>query len=246
MISKEKQKFIRSLQTKKSRQTEQKFLVEWAKSLEELLNWDFQIHLLYITDKFLEKYSHLLENTDYILCPQDNIEKSSSLPSNDSGIAIVHQKQYWITQVDYKKYSLVLDTINDPGNLGTIIRIADWYGIDQIICSEQTVELYNPKVIISTMWSFTRVKVIPTNLEEFLSNTEIPVYWAYLEWENVHNKDFAPQWHIIIWNESHGISPELEKYVTDKVTIPKIGWAESLNAWVATAVILDNVVRNIK
>lgn len=243
MISKEKQKYIRGLQTKKIRQIEKKFLVEWAKSLEELLQSDFEIQYLYITDKFLEKHWDLLEAKNYIVCPQDIIEKSSTLPSNDSGIAIVHQKNYWCDEINYNTYSLVLDTINDPGNLWTIIRIADWYGINQIVCSEQTVELYNPKVIISTMWSFTRVKVIPNDLEKFLSQTKIPVYGAYLEWENVHKKEFAPQWHIIIWNESHGISQELEKYVSDKITIPKFGWAESLNAWVATAIILDNIMR---
>jgi TrmH family RNA methyltransferase len=134
--------------------------------------------------------------------------------------------------------------MNDPWNFGTILRIADWYGIKQVICSRETVELYNPKVIIASMWSFTRMKVVSTDLAEFLESTTLPIYWAYLDWENVHTKEFTPNGHIVIWNESHGISESIEKYITHKITIPKFGWAESLNAWVAPAVIFDNVKRN--
>lgn len=245
MISKEKQKFIRALHTKKTRQNENLFLVEGIKSLEELLQSDFSIKFLYITQKFLEKNYDILQNFEYIVCDQKDIEKVSTLPANDWWIAIVEQKLFTLENIDVNKYSLVLDTINDPGNLWTILRIADWYGINQVICNKQTVELYNPKVIISTMWSFTRVKVIVCDLEEFLSQTKLPVYGAFLEWENVHNKQFELSWHIVIWNESHGISAEIEKFVTQKITIPQFWQAESLNAGIATAVILDNVLRNI-
>jgi TrmH family RNA methyltransferase len=245
MISKEKQKYIRNLHSKKWRQSESKFLVEWGKSVEELLQSDFNILHLYITRKFFEKYAELLQWKEYIICETEDIEKSSTLHTNDMALAIVEQKYGDITEIDYENFSLVLDTMNDPWNFGTILRIADWYWIKQVICSRETVEMYNPKVIIASMGSFTRMKVFYTDLTEFLENTTLPVYWSYLDWENVHIKEFTPNGHIIIWNESHWISEQIEKYITNKITIPKFGWAESLNAWVATAVILDNVMRNI-
>lgn len=245
MISKEKQKYIRNLHSKKWRQNESKFLVEWWKSVEELLQSDFNILNLYITRKFFEKYAELLQWKEYVICETEDIEKSSTLHANDMALAIVEQKYVDITEIDYENYSLVLDTMNDPWNFGTILRIADWYGIKQVICSRETVELYNPKVIIASMGSFTRMKVVSTDLTEFLENTSLPVYGAYLDWENVHTKEFTPNGHIVIGNESHGISESITKYITHKITIPKFGWAESLNAWVATAVILDNVMRNI-
>lgn len=245
MISKEKQKFIKSLHSKKNRQKEGLFLVEWWKSLEEVLLSDYEIKYLYVTEKCFDKYPSLLEDRDCFICTQSDIEKVSTLSVNDMWIAIVKQKEFTLEDIETNKYSLVLDTINDPGNLGTILRIADWYWIDQVICNSTTVELYNPKVIISTMWSFSRVKLVQTDLEVFLSNTDLPNYWAFLEGENVHTSDFNIAWNIIIWNESHGISPEIEKYITHKITIPRFWKAESLNAWVATAVILDNVLRNL-
>jgi TrmH family RNA methyltransferase len=100
-------------------------------------------------------------------------------------------------------------------------------------------------VIISSMWSFSRVKVIQTDLVDYLSNTTLPNYWAFLEWDNVHAAQFEPTWNIVIWNESHWISQEIAKYITDKITIPRFWKAESLNAWVATWVIIDNILRNI-
>lgn len=245
MISKEKQKYIRNLHSKKWRQSEGQFLVEGGKSVGELLQSDFYISHLYITRKFFEKYSEYLQAKEYVICEIEDIQKLSTLHTNDMAIAIVQQKYVDITEINYDDYSLVLDTMNDPGNFGTILRIADWYGIKQVICSRETVELYNPKVIISSMGSFIRVKVFTTDLSEFLENTSLPIYGACLEGENVHTKHFTPNGHIVIWNESHGISESIEKYIVHKITIPKFGLAESLNAWVATAVILDNVMRNI-
>lgn len=245
MFSKERQKYVKSLHTKKNRQLEWVFLVEWGKSLEEVLLSDFEILDLYITEKFLDIYPSLMEERAFTVCKTSDIERISTLNSNDMWIAVVKQKQFSLENIDTNKYSLVLDTINDPGNLWTILRIADWYWIDQVICNTTTVELYNPKVIMSSMGSFSRVKLVQTDLAEYLSNTTLPNYWAFLEWENVHTTEFALAWNIVIWNESHWISPEIEKFITDKITIPRFWKAESLNAWVATWVIIDNVLRNI-
>jgi len=188
--------------------------------VEELLQSDFSITHLYITRKFFAKYASLLQDRDYVMCEAEDIQKSSTLHANDMAIAIVEQKYVDITDVNYDSYSLVLDTMNDPGNFGTILRIADWYGIKQVICSRETVELYNPKVIIASMGSFTRMKVFSTNLEEFLQETTLPIYGAYLDGESVHTKEFTANGHIVIGNESHGISESIAPFITNKITIP--------------------------
>ena len=141
------------------------------------------------------------------------------------------------------EFIIALDDIRDPGNLGTIIRTADWYGIHTIIASEETADFYNPKVISSTMGSFTRVNVHYEDLQNFLSKTHRKIYGAFLQGRSIHHESFASGGIILIGNESRGISKPLEKLVTDRITIPRFGHAESLNAAIATAVICDNIRR---
>jgi TrmH family RNA methyltransferase len=147
-------------------------------------------------------------------------------------------------QVLQEEFALVLDDIRDPGNLGTIIRTADWYGITRIIASSETADFYNSKVITSTMGSFTRVGIFYTTLEQYLAQSTLPVFGAYLEGKNIHETRFGSGGLIVIGNESHGIRPELEKFITDKITIPRFGKAESLNAAIATAIICDSIRRH--
>jgi TrmH family RNA methyltransferase len=137
----------------------------------------------------------------------------------------------------------MLDDVRDPGNLGTIIRTADWYGVTTIIASEETADTYNAKVIQSSMGSFTRVHMYYTNLENYLRQTTLPVLGAFLDGENVHSCAFGEGGILVIGNEANGISPAVENFVTQRITIPRIGGAESLNAAIATAVILDNIRR---
>ncbi|MEA3494426.1 MAG: RNA methyltransferase, partial [Bacteroidota bacterium] len=139
---------------------------------------------------------------------------------------------------------LLLDSIRNPGNLGTIIRIADWYNIKQIICSPDCVDVYNPKVVQSTMGSIFRVKIIYQELGEFIdNNNEYNYYNAELNGENIHTLKFKKPTAIIIGNESTGVSDNLTKKVKNKISIPKYGNAESLNAAVATGIIFDNMLR---
>ena len=138
--------------------------------------------------------------------------------------------------------SLALDTIQDPGNLGTIIRIADWFGIANIICSENCADIYNPKVVQSTMGSFGRVEVVYTSLVEFLNrNNSVPIYAAALNGKKVDELKGLKEGIILIGNESKGISIEIMQMATEKITIPKFGMAESLNAAVATGIILSHL-----
>ncbi|MFN7330850.1 MAG: RNA methyltransferase [Bacteroidota bacterium] len=141
------------------------------------------------------------------------------------------------------EFALLLDDIRDPGNLGTIIRTADWYGVKKIIASEETADFYNPKVVHATMGSFCRVQIFYTSLLQSLSDASQPVYGAFLDGDNVHDIEFSKSGLLVIGNEAQGISKAVEKKVTQRITIPKRGGAESLNASGATAINLDNVFR---
>ncbi|MFN3782336.1 MAG: RNA methyltransferase [Spirosomataceae bacterium] len=245
MLSKQQQKNILSLHTKKNRQESGLFLVEGGKNLAELLHSDFEIEHLFCTEKWTVKNEKLLVNKTYSIETPELIEKVSTFKANDSGIAVVRQKKNQVISSERKdELILVLDGINDPGNLGTIIRLADWYGIPNIVCSEDTVEFYNPKVIRATMGSFTRVRINYTELKTWLKNCESIIYGAFLNGENIHQMQFIKPAVLVIGSESHGIRSEIEPYISSKITIPCFGGAESLNAGVATGIILDNLVRN--
>lgn len=243
MLSKNQIKYIKSLHNKKERNEEKKFLVEWKKSLIELLHSDFEIEILIISESFFVENRNLVSKYSFEILKIEEITKLSTLWTNTDWIALVKQKENSELKNNWNEIILVLDEIKDPGNLGTIIRIADWYGINKIIASNNTCELYNPKVIISSMGSFTRIKLYYTDLEWYLQNQDFPIYWAFMIWEDIHKTNFEKSCFIVIWNESNGISKEIKKLVSKKITIPRFWEAESLNAWIATAIILDNVKR---
>jgi TrmH family RNA methyltransferase len=245
MLSKNQIKYINALQQKKFRQEYQSFVVEGAKSVVELLSSDFELESLYVTEDFYKETKPLLDKQPLRaeIVGQAELEKAGTFSSNNAALAVVKMKANQELLLNDTEYALVLDEIRDPGNLGTIIRIADWYGIQKIICSEGTVDLYNPKVISSTMGSFTRVSLFYTDLVKYLKGQQKTIYGAFLDSENVHTLNFAPSGYIIIGNEANGISEAVEKVVTHKITIPRFGGAESLNAGIATAVICDNLRR---
>lgn len=248
---------IKSLHDKKYRQKTGLFLVEGEKSVVETLNSDFEIKTLLATKPFYTKYSKQIKDKKIVceIVEPGEIENVGTLESNDSVLAIVKQKSQTITTADQNNSTLkpesneiilALDNIRDPGNLGTIIRIADWYGVKKIVTSIGTVDFYNPKVISATKGSFTRVNVRYTDLKNFLSETKMPILGAFMDGENVHQFNFPKNGILLMGNESNGISPELEKLITQKITIPSFGGrAESLNVAIATAVLLDNWKRNI-
>ena len=245
MITKNQIKYINSLQQKKFRLEHQSFVVEGAKSVIELLKSDFEIELLFVTKSFLEENNCLLQNLSIQpeIVESNELEKAGSFSSNNAALAVVKTKENVELLVNDKEFALILDDIRDPGNLGTIIRIADWYGITKIICSTSTVDVYNPKVINSTMGSFTRISLYYTDLQEFIKNQRVNIYGTLLDGENIHKTNFVNSGYIVIGNEANGISEEITKLITHKITIPRFGGAESLNAGIATAVVLDNVFR---
>ena len=139
---------------------------------------------------------------------------------------------------------LILDGIQDPGNLGTIIRLADWFGISQIICSEDTVDFYNPKVIQASMGSFVRVNIVYENLEENLTNSPYPILGTDMEGENIFNFPFPEKFNLVLGNEGNGIRPEIKKIITEIITIPRFGKSqatESLNVSMAAGIILGQI-----
>ncbi|MEP0710471.1 RNA methyltransferase [Algoriphagus sp.] len=245
MLSKNTVKFIKSLHQKKFRNQEQKFFVEGEKSVLEVLNADFRISLVVATEAFAEKNTTLISrsNAQLILATQHQLESLGQYQSNDSALAVVDMKANHPFEFPADGFVIALDDVRDPGNLGTIIRIADWYGIKNLVFSAQTADFYNPKVIQSSMGSFTRVSFFYADLDSVFKNWNVPVYGAFLDGKNVHELNHISPGVILMGNESNGISQALEKSVTNKVTIPGFGEAESLNVAIATAILCDNFKR---
>lgn len=246
MIPKRITKFIKSLQIKKYRKQHFSFFVEGAKSVAELLNSDFEVTTIIGTPVFLKENFISLKNKNIEIFEADEDELSSlgSFKNNNSCLAVAKMKANVPVKIEQNELLLALDEVRDPGNLGTILRIADWYNINKVICSENCAEFYNPKVISSTMGSFTRVQLYYTDLENYVKNLVIPVYGAFLEGENVHHfKVDQPGGLIIMGNESNGINAELGKLIENKISIPQYGNAESLNVAIATAILCDNFRR---
>ena len=246
MLTKNNIKFIKSLQLKKFRQKERLFIVEGEKNTVELLLSNYAIETLLISTDFSKKYSDLIQENS---CPVEitdarTISTLGTYSSNNMSLAVVKEPEEKV--FNNSGVQLILDDIRDPGNLGTIIRIADWYGLQNVICSNTSAEFYNPKVISASMGSVFKINLFREDLNLFLTKyPHVKVYGALMEGENVHKMQFENNAFVIIGNESHGISTSLTEKIDHKITIPRIGKAESLNAAMATAVICDNIYRNI-
>lgn len=221
-------------------------MIEGIKSITEFINSSYQIHSIYCTASYFSQLPQSLANIKLFEVNNAELEKISTLQNPQGVLALVHipAKQ----EVDVKalkgQFSLVLDDVQDPGNFGTIIRTADWFGIKNVICSEGTVEAYNPKTVQSTMGSLCRVNVIYTQLDSFLSNAQLPIFGALLNGNNIYQTNWGKEGLILLGNEGHGISEALIKQITVPVTIPRIGDAESLNVAVSAAIFCSELTRN--
>ncbi len=239
MISKSQTKYIQSLGQKKHRDQEGVFVAEGPKLVKELLqSKNAELICLYALNDWIEENEKLLKGINVSAINENELEKISQLKTPNQVIAVI--KKFKMQKPDVKrKISLVLDAIQDPGNLGTIIRIADWFGILQIVCSPDCADVYNPKVVQATMGSIARVKVFYTDLPAWLKQqNEVKVYATMLEGKDVTKMSGLKEGLIIIGNEAKGIQDELLQLVDEKITIPKKGGAESLNAAVATGIVL--------
>ncbi|MBI2283230.1 MAG: RNA methyltransferase [Bacteroidetes bacterium] len=240
MLSKNELKYIQSLCQKKQRQEERLFIVEGAKPVEELLLTQYEVKGIYALPAWAEKHRSLPNLT---VITEQELDRISNLQSPNQVLAVVVQPEQSAGPVLENQLTLVLDNIQDPGNLGTIIRIADWFGIRQIVASPDTVELYNPKVIQSTMGSFARVELWYMPLLPFLQAVKLPVYGALLTGKNLYEETSLKEGLLLIGNESKGITPELLQFISHPITIPRIGGAESLNAAVAAGIIVSHLTR---
>jgi TrmH family RNA methyltransferase len=255
MLSKNKIKFINSIKKKKYRDEHQCFFVEGEKLVDELLKSNLQIIDLFATKEWILKYaSNLnLEKINPTEISNEELQKISSLSTPNKVFAIVSQPKHSFSINEIQSnLSILLDNINDPGNLGTIIRIADWFGIKNIFCTTESVDVYNPKVVQSTMGAIYRTKVHYVDFYELFNITkdlkEFNIYGTFLEGENIYKEELPQKGFIIMGSESHGISEKWKQYVTKKLFIPNypidLKSSESLNISVATAIICSEFRRN--
>jgi TrmH family RNA methyltransferase len=237
MVSKNQIKRIISLQQKKYRKESGLFFVEGKKVIQELLDSKFVLEELFVTEPLFE---HIPQQT---LISESDLKKISALTNPNNSLAVFRMPEP--KKINEEGIILALDKIRDPGNLGTIIRLCDWFGIPDLVCSEDTVDLYNPKVLQATMGSITRVNVSYVNLNVFLKETKLPVFGTFMEGENLYKSQLPQKGIIVMGNEANGISPEIEQLITDKITIPRFGNpTESLNVATATAIVLSEFRRS--
>lgn len=243
-ISKNQLKIIRAFKDKKNRELANVFIVEGVKICEELLLQDrFRIQTICVTEPYYAQKSALLKYRDNVfIVSNTELEQISELKTPNEILCVVNRVSQNET-IHWDKWIVVLDDIRDPGNLGTIIRTADWFGINQLVLSENSVDIYNSKVIQSSMGAFLRMQFQYNNIEHFLANKKSCIYGAMLKGQNIHTMAFKSSGVLVIGSESHGISKEIEKYIDEKITIPKYGNSESLNAAIATGIILYEITK---
>ncbi|MHA6247869.1 TrmH family RNA methyltransferase [Pontibacter sp. CAU 1760] len=246
MLSKAVVKYIKSLQIKKYRSQHKAFVVEGAKSVIELLQADFEVEYVFMTGDFYRQHSQSLpQGLAFDIVGEEELVKAGTFSSNNAALAVARMRPLPPLQCHPHDFMIALDDIRDPGNLGTIVRIADWYGISKIVCSETCADFYNPKTIAASMGSFTRVQVHYTDLPVWLQqhNANTKIYGASLAGENLHAMQLKPEGIVVLGNEANGIRPEVAAQVNQLIKIPAFGQAESLNVATATAIIIDNFRR---
>lgn len=245
MLSKNKIKFIQSLERKKIRDEHGVFLVEGNKMVDEALASGFEIELLVGTENFLiGKQLNDKAIGEIVEADKDSIKKASLLQSPQEALAVVKKTSSSISEARCKgQLILALDCIQDPGNLGTILRIADWFGISQVICSTDTVDVYNPKVVQASMGAIFRAKTFYSDLAEFLQKERsngLSVYGTFMNGQNIYQHKLSKEGILVMGNEGSGISKKIEQLITEKIAIPSFAendsGSESLNVAIATAI----------
>lgn len=234
MLTNNDTKLINSLVKKKFRQKYNKFVVEGVKNIKEVLNSSIYVEKIYSIDDTFDDYP-----SKNVLITERELKKISQLVTPNTALAVCEIPQE--KKIQKNGFIIALDDIRDPGNLGTIIRMADWFGIQQIVCSKETVDSYNPKVIQSTMGSFIRVQINYTDLEKFFETYSHPILGTFMDGENLYKTSLPENAVLLMGNEANGISEKLESFVTQRLSIPRMGklqQTESLNVAMATSIIL--------
>ncbi|MFT4610906.1 MAG: TrmH family RNA methyltransferase [Glaciecola sp.] len=237
MLTKSHIKLITSLNQKKFRQQQQLFVVEGIKGVKEFLNSDFELYLLFSSEAIFD--------TETLLVSEKELQQISGLKSPNTAVAIFNIPKK--RKLDTNGLIVALDNVRDPGNLGTIIRLCDWFGIKSLVCSTATVDCYNSKVIQATMGSLTRVDIQYIDLEAFITDYKYDVFGTFMDGDKIYSQKLPDEGLIIMGNEANGISKSIEKLVTKRLSIPRFGdlkVTESLNVATATSIVLSEFKRN--
>lgn len=239
MVVKSQLKLIKSLHQKKYRSQHGLFFVEGIKVVTELLQAGFKPYCVLATDATLLKNEEI--KVDQIT--EKDLQQISALKTANKILAVFYMPE--IKSVDFSEWIVVLDDVRDPGNLGTIIRLCDWYDIKQLVCSKNTVDCYNPKVLQASMGSIARVALVYEDLETLLKGSEVPVYGSFMDGASVYSKNLPEKGILIMGNEANGISEEVNQFISQKIAIPQFGnkTTESLNVATATAILLNEIRR---
>lgn len=246
MLSKAKVKYIRSLELKKFRNEYKTFVAEGNKLVADMLPF-FDCELLIAKPSWMATQGDIPAK-ELLVADEGDIEKASLLKSPQDVIAVFRQPTYKPEEVNPStELVLALDGVQDPGNLGTIVRLADWFGIRHILCSTDTADIFNPKTVQATMGALARVQVHYIDLGNYLSSEKTPVYGTYLDGENLYTKNLSQSGIIIMGSEGNGIRKEIAPYVTERIHIPNYppdqATTESLNVAIATAIVCSEFRR---
>ena len=248
-ISNNKIKYIQSLKMKKKRDQHGVFVAEGEKCIENLIHNSKCQYLAGLPD-VIDRFKHIESIEEVVVTTEKDLQRASHFKTASSIIGVFYQQSHDVDPTTLNSgLHLILDEVQDPGNMGTIIRLADWFGIESIICSHNTVDIYNPKTVQATMGAITRVPVLYTDLSDFLKqNAQLPVYGTFLEGNNIYEENLSKDGLIVMGNEGKGISKEIEQFVTDKILIPSFALdssrPESLNVAVATAIVCSEFRRS--
>ena len=238
MLSKSQIKLITQLKQKKYRQQHGLFVVEGVKTIRELLKSHLELHKLYTTEPFN------IDAKDEVLISESDLKRISFLTTPNKALAVF--KMPISKPIDHSGLIVALDAVRDPGNLGTIIRLCDWFGVKELLCSKETVDCFNPKVIQATMGSITRVNISYVDLVTVLKHSESPFLGAFMDGENVYEATLPKRGILVMGNEANGVSKDVEALITKKIAIPRFGdlqATESLNVATATAILLSEFRR---
>ena len=238
MLSKSQIKLITSLKQKKYRQQHGFFVVEGVKTIKELLQSHLELHALYTTETFN------IDAKDEILITENDLKRISFLTTPNKALAVFKIPE--AKAINNNGLIVALDAVRDPGNLGTIIRLCDWFGVTDLVCSIETVDCFNPKVIQATMGSITRVNISYIDLEVFLKESKVSVFGAFMDGKNVYKEQLPETGVLVMGNEANGVSKEVEAIISEKISIPRFGdtqVTESLNVATATAILLSEFRR---
>jgi len=244
MVTKNQKKLIRSLKLKKNRKKHGFFIAEGIKVVNEFLETDLVLEELYVLNSDVNLFNSVNDNK-LIGVSSSELEQISFLTTSQKALALFKIPNN--LKIINEGLQVVLDDVQDPGNLGTIIRLCDWFGVTNLICSKTTVDCYNPKVVQATMGSLTRVNVIYTDLVEYLKESKDPIFGTYMDGDNIYQSELPSSGIIVMGNEANGISKEITSLINNKLTIPRFGEnqkTESLNVATATSILLSEFKRS--